>query len=150
MLAKATEDQAATAMQAAVRGRGAHTAAAAKAEAATESYINEVVSEVLSSAIDKATAPEPKKPGLLTRMSTSLFSKKDKKAEPVEAKAEVEAEKRKGSSSSLAPSDKKKSKTTKVEEPQQPVVKFGFEVGEGGEVSIQMELEKAAATPLAA
>ena len=52
---------------------------------------------------------------------------------------EVETEKRK----SFSPFKKSKKAAADVEE-QQPVIKFGFKVSEGGEVTIDMQLEKAA------
>lgn len=145
--ARAGEAAAATAMQAAVRGHGARSSMAAAADAETESYINEVVAGVVASAIDtvseaeKAAAKAPK-PNLLTRLSTmssSLFAKKTKKAAEGEAEVEVETDKRK----SFSPFKKSKKATADVEE-QQPVIKFGFKVSESGEVTIDMELEKAA------
>jgi hypothetical protein len=147
-VAKASEDAAATAMQAAVRGHGARSSVAAAAEAVTESYINEVVAGVVASAIDTVSEAEKAaekavKPNLLTRlstMSTSLFAKKTKKAAEGEAEVEVETEKRK----SFSPFKKSKKATADVEE-QQPMIKFGFKVSESGEVTINMELEKAAA-----
>ena len=159
--ARESEDAAATAMQAAARGRVARTAVAAAAEAEaeteTESYINKVVAEVVANAIEQVAESAPgeqggvkvAKPGLLTRLSSALFGKKNKKASPAGAEAEVEVavvEKRKGGS--FSPSRKKKSKKTTADEEapveeEAPVVKFGFKVSDSGEVIIQMNLAKA-------